>query len=128
MIDKSIPAIHAIGIRPALQCGNERLDKFGFIHIVRIQRADEFPSRGSDAGIARGGKPLVLLKDRANLIAERADHLAAVIARAIVDNDKFDVAVGLPQHAVNRLFDILGMVVMGNDDANKWKGFRHGSR
>jgi hypothetical protein len=89
--------------------------------VVGVHEGDELAAGVLDAGVARGAQAAVLLAydpearvARGELLGERR----AGVGRAVVDEDRLEVAVGLPGERVQAGRQVALDVVDGDDDAD----------
>jgi len=71
-----------------------------------------------DAGISRGGGAAIFLVKIFVPALKFAQDFPRFVARAVIDNDDFVIAVGLLQRAFKRLMEKFRRVVGGDDNAD----------
>ena len=107
-----------------------RATKSGVPQVVRIEEADERRVQLGQAAPDRAALAEVRLElDVAKaavveLRQARPDRLVGAVGRGIVDDDRADIADGLPGHRLDGLCDKVAIVVIGDDHANSGS-YRH---
>ena len=86
-------------------------------HVVGVKEEDEVAATRLEPGVDGGRLAAGLLEHRLDALAVALDHLARVVARAVVDDDHLRVAVVLRQRAVDRIADEASVVVVVQDHA-----------
>jgi hypothetical protein len=69
--------------------------------------------------IQSGCRPSVLLADKTYALVlgcEALDDVYGMVGRAVVTHDHFELGVRLVEHALQRLADVVGVVVVGHED------------
>jgi hypothetical protein len=82
---------------------------------------DELAARPSERLIVRAALVAAILRQVDPLdarIADRGDHLGAVVGAAVADDEQFEVVEGLPQHASDRIGKHAAPIVGGDDDSD----------
>ena len=99
-------------------------DEVGVPQVVRIEEADERCVQLGQAAPDRAALAEVRFEldvAKAAVVELRqagADGLVGPVGRGIVDDDRADIADGLPRHRLDGLCDEVAVVVIGDDDAN----------
>lgn len=97
-------------------------------NVIGIHKAEKLTGATFNAGIPRNGTATtVTLVMVENSWMITADNLGGLICRAVVDDDDFQIPVGLRKDAVERLADKVMSVKRRDDNGNQGIGVHGGS-
>lgn len=89
-------------------------------NIVSVQESNPIVARGSNPCVScRGHSPIGFLDHSNTFIRKGFHHLQSPVRRAVIDNDKFEIAVRLIENAANGLGYAGLLIVDGNYDREK---------
>ena len=87
--------------------------------VVAVERRHEFGASGTDAGIARGREPAILLMDDARAAFQHGELAQGFrIGRSVVDDDDLEIAKGLAIERGHQLVEKAAAVVARHDNAD----------
>ena len=110
----------AVGV--GLKISHNPLDLVGQKKIVRIEQGNDLAPAGGKSRIeARACPPFALRMKcrRASLRSYSSITLNRVIGRPVVADDEFDIGIGLVESTLNRVPDVAGVVVIGDQNRNQ---------
>ena len=88
--------------------------------VVGIEEGDVAPLGGENAPIARCATAGIVLPDVTQArVANRLDHRAGIVMRAIIDDDDLEIGPVLRQYRPDRVGDHVGAVVERDDDGEE---------
>lgn len=90
--------------------------------VVTVDEGDEVASCEVETGVASAGETAVFLVNNFNagvLLCENVAKLAAHIGRAVVDEDDFEVLVGLGEDGVNATLEEFGDIIDRDDNGDE---------
>jgi hypothetical protein len=110
-------AVDEPAFRRSRETGEARFDGARLEPIVGVEKEDVARIERVQSGISRGRQASVLLANEADAV-EVPHDVPGIVGRPVVhDHDRVG-GTCLPGDALERLFQEMGMVVGGDDDAN----------
>ncbi|MNG06484.1 hypothetical protein D3C84_897250 [compost metagenome] len=122
---------YAAHFRVFIQIPGPDAERMGKHDVVQIRGGNIHPPGMLEAVVQRSADALVLLGQELEIVSilQRPEHRQAVVRRAIVNNDDFEVGVVLGKDALQRSLKVLLGVVARSNDGNQrlrcqWLGER----
>ena len=100
------------------------LESVGARTVVGVHEREHRALRHLDGCVSGRAVARVLLVDVAHALAVASRDRGAAVARAVVDDDQFERAIGLREDAFDRLPEVGGAVVDADEDADRLPGRR----
>jgi hypothetical protein len=100
--------------------------------IVTIKRQHDRRACAGNAGIAGGAGALIVLPNHLYRFVERRQFRPGIVARAIVNDDQFEIPRRLAGKRIQKLIDEPTAIIAGDDHADRgsfldrWHGWRRG--
>ncbi len=113
----------AVGVR--LKISHNPLDLVGQEKIVRIEQGNDLaPAGGKSCIKARSLSPIRFADEVQTRIFALIflNHPNRVIGGPVVADDEFDIGIGLAESTLQRVADVSGVVVIGDQDRNQRLG------